>query len=178
MKIFSRPYHLLLLASVVFLFLCIFLPSATIDLPLEDSYYIMNRAFLFGGFTVLLFVSWVVHRVPDDLLLSRFITWFYALATIGCMALIGTFPLWGHLRPEGATGAPVLPEGYVDYIPYIIGLFIVAQVLLFINVLVGMYSKLRHIPRNPPKEYYYDIIWKQYLLDKQKKKDELSRSQR
>jgi hypothetical protein len=167
MKFYSRPYHLLLLSSVVFLFLCIFLQRRTIDLPLEDSYFIMDRPFLFGGFSMFLFVSWVVHRVPDQLLLSRYITWFYAIVTIGCMALVGTFPSWGHTRPEGAVGVPVLPANYVNYIPYIITAFLIAQALLFVNVLVGMVTKLKRAPKNATREYYVNEFWKQYRPQQQ-----------
>lgn len=175
MKLFSRPYHLLLLASVVFLFLCIFLKRGTIDLPLADSYFIMDRAFLFGGFSLFLFVSWVVHRVPDKLLLSRYITWFYALVTIGCMALIGTFPSWGHIRPNGAIGVPDLSADYVDYVPYIITAFLIAQALLFVNVIVGMVTKLKRIPKNPTKEHYYEEAWKQYRSEQQQRQQQRQR---
>lgn len=168
MKLFSRPYHLLLLSSVVFLLLCIFL-RGTIDLPLDDSYFIMDRPLLFGGFSVFLLVSWAVHRVPDQLLLSRYITWFYAIVTIGCMALLSTFPYWGHNRPEGFVGVPVLPPGYVNYIPWIVIAFLIAQVLLFVNVLVGMITKLKRIPKNPTKEHYYEEAWKQYRQEQQQK---------
>lgn len=170
MKFFSRPYHLLLVSSAVFLFLCIFLQKGTIDLPLQDSYFIMDRSFLFGGFSLFLFVSWVVHRVPDKLLLSRYITWFYAIVTIGCMALVGSFPSWGHIRPEGPAGVPDLSADYVNYIPYIITAFLIAQALLFVNVLAGMVTKLKRIPKNPTREDYLDEFWKQYRSQKQQHK--------
>jgi hypothetical protein len=169
MKLSSRPYHLLLLSSAVFLLLCIFL-RGTIDLPLYDSYFIMHRPLLFGGFSLFLLVSWAMHRVPDELLLSRYITWIYAIVTIGCMALLSTFPYWGHNRSEGVVGVPVLSAGYVNYIPYIVIAFLIAQVLLLVNVLVGMITKMKRIPKNPTKEHYYEEAWKQYRQEQQKRK--------
>lgn len=187
MKFLLRPYHLLLLSSAVFLVLCLSMKGGTIDFSLRDDYFIMDRTFLFGGFSFYLFVAWLVHRVPDQLLFSRSITWIYAIITIGSMAFLAAFSTWEPSPYKNVDNVPLLTEDYARYLPYIIIAFVIAQILLLVNVVAGLVTKLRHVPPKPD-EYYREEFWKQHRKEQEKKRkkelellkkkqNELSRSQ-
>jgi cytochrome c oxidase subunit I len=96
MNFFSRPYHLLVVAGVLFLPALVFTGNRTMDIHLHDTYYIISPLFLFLSAAVILLLLWGVYRLLDRFLLSKFLTWLHTIITVfaAVLLLVNVFQIY------------------------------------------------------------------------------------
>jgi heme/copper-type cytochrome/quinol oxidase subunit 1 len=150
LSIKQRPYHLLLLTSLILLILSFF-QKQTIDIHVHDTYYVIAKSHFYLMMAFITGLLWLFYLATRTIIFSKTLSWIHIICTI---LSIGFF-LWllnsGNNLPASSQG------GYLDLsmwnsfndhgkhmqlIKYLIVVFFMGQLLLFINSIAGFVLKL------------------------------------
>ena len=145
----TRPYHLLLLTAVPILIASFFVLDQTIDIHLQDTYFIIALPQIFWGTIMLLLVFWTLYLWTKSILLSKVLTWSHIILLILTAISLVSFSF--YFKFNGLAGPPLQDYGnretimQSDYIAkgvVIIILLMVLGIVLFItNLGFGVFKK-------------------------------------
>jgi cytochrome c oxidase subunit 1 len=102
---------LLLLTGIVFVLSSLFTfnQNSTVDIYLQDTYYIIGRTHILWLLTFLVFFVWTLYILTNRFLLSKALTWAHVIITLlTLLLLIGTL-FFGYNFSNLTT------RRYVDY---------------------------------------------------------------
>jgi heme/copper-type cytochrome/quinol oxidase subunit 1 len=150
MNLKNKPYNLLLLFSLLFAVTGFFFYNTIIDIHVHDTYFVMQHAFLFWSGTVILLLLWGISFLTNRTLFASKLVWIHIVLTIGAVIIICASPFLNDTH-KGVAGTP---RRYYDTgslflktikefsgIAFGIGLFFLAQLILFLNLLLGLFLK-------------------------------------
>lgn len=107
-KLKSRPYNLLLIATIILLCASLLVLNETLDIHLHDTYYIIPTAYAFWGIVLFLILLWVVYMVTNRWLFSKSLVWLHVIISIAASLFIVIY----LLNFRGMAG---MPRRYVDF---------------------------------------------------------------
>lgn len=152
MKLKNKPYNLFVIFSLLFTATGFFFYNSIIDIHLHDTYYVLQHALLFWSGTAIFLLLWGIYFVMNRTLFSNKFMWIHIIVTIAAVVIICTWPLLNNTH----TGLAGTPRRYYDHsglflkimkefsgILFGIGLLFLAQLMLFMNLLLGLFLKKR-----------------------------------
>ena len=142
MQLLSRPYHLLIVFSLL-VFLSSFFPNniETLDFFIHDTVFILTTAHLLKFLSAFLLGLWLIYNFTYNVLLSKAITWVHVLGTllfILCIEIL-YFGLQNNneINPNnGRNFQQVRDTNFLSSI--IILLFLISQILFMFNIVAGL----------------------------------------
>lgn len=154
----KRPYLLLSLTAILVLVASFFAPDRTLDLHMNDTYFVIAVTHVCWSVIILLFFFWILYLLTEPLLFSRFLMWTHILLTVvaSLVLLIIAFYADRYYR-EGFAGMPRRyydysnREAFISYISYdqlarnvliVILLFVSGIITYLTNLAVGITRKI------------------------------------
>ena len=149
-QIILRPYNFLVVFAILFILFSFFTFSNSIDFHLHDTMFVVAIPHLFWLIAILLLFFSFIYKVTNRILFSNYLTWFHIIITLLFLIII-SFPLWGYNPPlmyiDASPWTSFNRFHYINrMISWLIILFLLAQLLLLINIIAGFIKKLRTKP--------------------------------
>ena len=107
-KLKSRPYNLLLIATILLLVASLFVLNETLDIHLHDTYYIIPTAYALWAIVLFLILLWIIYLVTNRWLFSKSLVWLHVVISTAASLFIVIY----LLNFRGIAG---MPRRYVDY---------------------------------------------------------------
>ena len=85
----AQPYHLFIIVSLVLFVLSFFVSSASMDLLLHDTYYVMDSATVYMGASLFFLLLWLFYLFTKKLLYSNLLSWMHiAFTTLSALLVV------------------------------------------------------------------------------------------
>lgn len=147
------PHHPFLLATLV-LFITSFLvdPRNTVDIHLHDTMFVISHSSIFVFFASICGILWILYLITASILPSRALTILHVFVTLSTMTLflilvspsLANFDTHEGKYLDKSTWASFgYPNRQIIMITYSIIIFTLAQVLFLINILIGIFRRLK-----------------------------------
>ena len=141
-----RPYHLLLLAGIALLISALIPTEETMDLHVHDTYIVTTRSSFYWALAMLTYLLWGICFLTRKVLLSNTLTWLHVIPTLVVIVLFICLPLFSfHRRYLDLTPWSTFNE--LEGIKVVLAsaaiVFIIAQILLIVNLVGGVFNWLR-----------------------------------
>lgn len=146
----KRPYHLLSLTAILVLIASFFAADRTLDLHMNDTYFVIAVTHVCWAVIILLFFFWILYLLTKPLLFSRVLTWTHILLTAAgsLVLLIIAFYADRYYR-EGFAGMPRRYydysnlEAFISYISYDqLARSVLIVILLFVSGIIAYLANL------------------------------------
>lgn len=156
----ERPHNLLLTTAIIVFItgqilsgnLATDIRSHDVFIYIHDTYYDFSIKYLLLLPTIILVFCWVLYLFTKDFLYSKIITWIHIILTIVCAICTYFFYYYEAFSLSRISNSPDgnhdgLLLNYTTFksmntiILYVFMIFTVAQLLYFVNLLVGVYKK-------------------------------------
>ena len=149
----ERPYRLLLWAALLVFALGLLDANTSPYIRLQSLYFPVSSALLYRLLSLGLASAWLLYRLTERFLFSRYLTWIHVTVTLG--SLLALYWGWLYLNAAPLAGAP---RRYLDHhscglcngIRFMTGplracalLLIYSQLLYPIHLLTGIFSAAR-----------------------------------
>lgn len=148
----QKPYQLLLLSSIAFLLASVFVlrQNDPVDIHVHDTYYVMAKRHIFWFLAIISLLVWTLYLLVNKILYSHALTWIHVITTILTIALFTVMLFFGGSlnsagsRPYqdyGNWNSWQVYEPYAKTIATVIGILLIGQVLLVINIIAGLFKR-------------------------------------
>ncbi|MBX3257961.1 MAG: hypothetical protein KF862_27770 [Chitinophagaceae bacterium] len=149
MQIVSKPYHLLLITSVVLVLISLLSGGGSLDIHLTGSRHVLDGIFILRSLAMLLLLNWILYRVTQQFLLTGALTWMHIIVTLILVTGIVVFIFMkGTVHPKRYFDYSYTPvhaiswRSIVDFIPAFIILVLLTQLLFIINLFLGLLKRV------------------------------------
>lgn len=122
----KRPFHLFIPAAFVLLITAVFAGQQPLDINLLDTYYVMSLYTAFSVLIVFLMMMWGLYKLSEKILWLKWLTWFHVVVTIILLSALITI----NMVLDGYQSSNLILKGA--------GLFVLTQIMLLVNIVVGM----------------------------------------
>ena len=82
----QKPPDLLLFLGIILFALSFIVFNQSIDIHLHDTYFVINRAFIFRALSMAVFLIWVIYKVT-----SKLLSWIHISITILAVVILILF---------------------------------------------------------------------------------------
>ncbi len=151
MRLYQRPYHLLLLTAILLFIGGLFSINTPIDVHLHDTYFVFPLSFLVWVLTLILFFFWSLYLATRQFLFSKKLTWIHVILTVLSSLFMLMLPYLSTYSYSG-TGGPRIYYDYEELNRFKIfgnltsnsitafAFLLSAQLIYFANLFVGLYK--------------------------------------
>lgn len=134
-----QPHNLLMVFVLLFAILSVANNKGSIGIHLHDTYYIITSRDLYLGSGVWLFFSWLITMLVQNLPVSIRLVWLYAIITIvALLVLTGISVNYEFNTTDLETNRMIR---FLQELSIL--LFIIANLLLIVNLVVGTFKSFR-----------------------------------
>jgi len=149
----KAPYQVFLFAGLI-LFIISFLVDSrnSVDIHLHDTMFVISQNHIFVIFASICFILWILYLITASILPSRALTILHVLVTLSTITLfliVVSSSLGNYYSNEERylDESALISYNYSNrptvLITYSIIIFILAQVLFIINIILGILRRLR-----------------------------------
>lgn len=149
MQIASKPYHLLLTASVVLVLISLLSGGGSLDIHLTGTQHVLDGIFILRSLAMLLLLNWILYRVTHQFLLTGTLTWLHIIATLIVVTCIVIFVFMkGTVHPKRYFDYSYTPvheisrRSMTGIIPAFVILVLLTQLLFIINLFGGILKRV------------------------------------
>ena len=139
-----KPYHLLLLAGLSLLISALIPTDQTLDIHVHDTYFVIAHSSLYWVFAIFTYFLWGVYVLARNTLFSNWLTWFHVVITLLTVAFFICLPFFGNLPGYIDVSSWLSFNKFQRVLASIALLFIVAQLMLVMNIVGGLFIWLRN----------------------------------
>lgn len=147
MKLSISLYHLLAIIALTLVLISLFFSNETIDIHLDDTYYVITLAAVSYILAFLLLFLWLLYRLTNKLLLSQSMSRVHIAMTTIISVLVITIPFWyDTIHTPGKTNSRLYFEQIKianSAIIILILALIAGQIIFFINLFGGLLKKVK-----------------------------------
>lgn len=141
MRIAERPYQLFFITALLLILLSLFTSSGSLDIPLDKTASIIDGVFLLRAVAMFMLLSWLLYWIASRLLFSRTLIWLHVIATIIVVVFLSVAVFKNGVSKQNALTVQAnagATDGLDLIFPLCIILLFAAQLLFFINLLLGI----------------------------------------
>ena len=141
-----KPYHLLLLAGILFSIAALTSTKETVDIHVHDTYFVVTRSFLYWAFVILTYFLWGIYVLTGKFLFANVLTWLHVLLTLGTLILFISVPLFNYqksyidLNPWTSFNKFNLISKILAWVTIIL---LLAQAMFIVNIITGFVIMLK-----------------------------------
>ena len=148
-QILLRPYNFLVVFAILIVLLSFFISSNTIDFHFHDTLFVLATSHLFWLLAIMILVFAFIYRATNKLLLSNKLTWIHIITTLFSVVIIISYPIYyspSMFIEIDAWQSFNRINTINNLLTWFAVLFLLAQLLLLINIIAGFIKKLRTKP--------------------------------
>ena len=91
-----KPYHLLLLVSILLFIRALLSTKEMIDIHVHDTYIVTTFSFLYWILVLLTYFLWGIYVLTRNILFANVLTWVHVILTVGVLILFICVPLFNY----------------------------------------------------------------------------------
>lgn len=152
MQLKQSPYHLLLLTGLVLVLTSFFInQNRTIDIHVNDTYYVITQGHVFIFSAFIISVLWALYLVTRKILYSKSLTWIHIIVTLVTLLFLFFLLNFGSniLNPSSRRYLDAnnrttfnMHEQYTRWNVYIMIALIFGQVTFILNLIIGIVKRV------------------------------------
>ncbi|MBB1285272.1 hypothetical protein HRH25_12890 [Flavisolibacter sp. BT320] len=154
MRLKQSPYHLLILAGLSLVLTGFLLDrDRTIDIHLHDTFFVISEGYIYYLLAFFVWILWCLYLVTSRVLYSKHLTWMHVLITL-LTILILLILLNFRGSSFSASSNRYLDLSYwhaineysqgMRWMVYNLIVLLMGQLLLFVNVIIGIIKQIRY----------------------------------
>lgn len=145
MQLKSKPYHLLLIFAVLLIIVSLAGTNNTIDIHLQDTYYVLDIVFMIRATAMFLVLMWFLYMFTYTFLFSGLLAWLHIVVTIAIAVIVSVVLLWKaktYILPNEADILYANIRRATFMTQLFVASMMLTQLLFFINLFAGVIKRV------------------------------------
>lgn len=147
-RIAERPYQLFFITALLLILLSLFTNSGSLNISPGSASSIIDGIFVLRAVAMFMLLSWLLYWITSKLLFSKVLIWLHVIATLIIVVFLSILIFKNgssqrYLQNQYLKSESVSITEWMHFIiPLCIILLFAAQLLFFINLLLGVLRRV------------------------------------
>ncbi len=143
MNIRQKPYSLFIIVAIFQVLVSFFINNYSFDIRMHDTYFVFAIAHVLILLSFLCMFYWTIYKFTTAILYSAILSWLHIIFTLLTFLFIALLVVFNNSLIEKLSNDFSLFSIYKSIYFIVFFVFVIAQLLLFINLTGGIIKRFK-----------------------------------